>query len=98
MHTHTHTHKTQLAFTKDNENDVAATHDQFVEVLYGWHVHFAKLCIKCLASGEYMQMRNTLLVLTKLHGVFPTVAKICYTLEKKIENLKNGLFFFFLFT
>jgi THO complex subunit 2 len=66
-----------------------ATYDVFLKVHSIWHTKLLKLFLVCLDSKEYMEVRNALMVLTKIVEVFPTFKKGAY-LEKKLPKFKDG--------
>ncbi|PON53679.1 THO complex [Trema orientale] len=45
--------------------------------------------IKCLESTEYMEIRNSLIILTKISGVFPVTRKSGINLEKRVSKIKS---------
>lgn len=40
-----------------------------------------------LDSNDYMQIRNTLVVLTALQGCFPILAKVVAAFERRVDKL-----------
>lgn len=42
--------------------------------------------IQCLESNEYMEIRNALIMLTKISGVFPVTRKTGINLEKRAST------------
>ena len=53
-----------------------ATYSQYKEVFKKWHNKMAKLLSSCLASEEYMHIRNGLVVLLKVSDVFPVTQMV----------------------
>ena len=47
-----------------------------------------KSFIVCLESGEYVQMRNSLIILTKVLPFYPKLIGFCSALEKRVEKIK----------
>ena len=43
----------------------------------------------CLESGEYIQIRNGLMILTKILPYFPMVVSLGTALEKRVEKVRN---------
>jgi Transcription factor/nuclear export subunit protein 2 len=43
---------------------------------------------QCLESTEYMEIRNALIVLTKISSVFPVLRKSGINLEKRVAKIK----------
>jgi hypothetical protein len=49
--------------------------------------------IQCLESTEYMEIRNALIMLTKISSVFPVTRKTGINLEKRVRDMLNVLLF-----
>ncbi|CAN8291333.1 unnamed protein product [Cochlearia groenlandica] len=62
---------------------------QFVKVHWKWSGRITRLLIQCLESNEYMEIRNALIMLTKISGVFPVTRKTGINLEKRVAKIKN---------
>lgn len=64
---------------------------------YCWQVHWkwsqriTRLLIQCLESTEYMEIRNALIMLTRISTVFPVTRKTGINLEKRVRD--TALFF-----
>ncbi|KAJ6973931.1 THO complex [Populus alba x Populus x berolinensis] len=52
-------------------NSQRVTYGQFIKVHWKWSQRMSRLLIQCLESSEYMEIRNALILLTKISGVFP---------------------------
>jgi THO complex subunit 2 len=50
----------------------------------------SRLLIQCLESSEYMEIRNALILLTKISGVFPVTKRSGINLEKRVRDVKKG--------
>ena len=50
----------------------------------------SRLLIQCLESSEYMEIRNALILLTKISGVFPVTKRSGINLEKRVRYVKKG--------
>ncbi|CAN7034385.1 unnamed protein product [Brassica rapa subsp. trilocularis] len=70
-------------------NSQRVTFGQFVKVHWKWCAKITKLLIQCLESNEYMEIRNALIMLTKISGVFPVTRKTGYNIEKRATKIKN---------
>ncbi|KAF8097255.1 hypothetical protein N665_0292s0034 [Sinapis alba] len=70
-------------------NSQRVTFGQFVKVHWKWCAKITKLLIQCLESNEYMEIRNALIMLTKISGVFPVTRKTGYNIEKRVAKIKN---------
>lgn len=62
-------------------------HRQYKLVFAKWHKWMAKVFAATLASSEYMPMRNTLIVLTKIIDVFPASKSTAERLLAIVEGL-----------
>ncbi|KAG9443939.1 hypothetical protein H6P81_015279 [Aristolochia fimbriata] len=65
------------------------TYSQFIKVHWKWNTRITKLLIQCLESNEYMEIRNALIMLTKISGVFPVTRKSGINLEKRVAKIKG---------
>lgn len=48
--------------------------------------------VVCLESGDYVQIRNALIVLIRVLPRFPVLAKLAQIIEKKVEKVRALLF------
>ncbi|KAH7461447.1 THO complex subunit 2 [Phytophthora ramorum] len=72
---------------KDDKKRLA--HRQFKAAYARWHKQLEIVYTMALASGEYMPIRNTLVVLTKLIDVFPAgrgTAEVILSIVEKLTN------------
>ncbi|GMF21615.1 unnamed protein product [Phytophthora lilii] len=72
---------------KDDKKRLA--HRQFKSAYARWHKQLELVYTTALSSGEYMQIRNTLVVLTKLIDVFPAgrgTAEVILAIVEKLTN------------
>jgi THO complex subunit 2 len=65
-------------------------YENFRHVCHKWHYKLTKSFIVCLESEEYLQMRNTLIILTKILPHYPKLTGFCSALEKRVEKLKTS--------
>ncbi|XP_058182779.1 THO complex subunit 2 isoform X3 [Rhododendron vialii] len=70
-------------------NSQRVTYSQFIKVHWKWSQRITKLLIQCLESTEYMEIRNALILLTKIAGVFPVTRKSGINLEKRVAKIKS---------
>ncbi|OWM74376.1 hypothetical protein CDL15_Pgr013280 [Punica granatum] len=70
-------------------NSQRVTYGQFIKVHWKWSQRITKLLIACLESSEYMEIRNALIMLTKISGVFPVTRKTGINLEKRVAKIKG---------
>ncbi|XP_073059510.1 THO complex subunit 2 [Primulina eburnea] len=70
-------------------NSQRVTYGQFIKVHWKWSQRITRLLIQCLESTEYMEIRNSLIMLTKISSVFPVTRKSGINLEKRVAKIKN---------
>ncbi|RVW14228.1 THO complex subunit 2 [Vitis vinifera] len=70
-------------------NSRRVTYGQFIKVHWKWSQRITRLLIQCLESTEYMEIRNALIMLTKISSVFPVTRKSGINLEKQIAKIKS---------
>ncbi|XP_043721403.1 THO complex subunit 2 [Telopea speciosissima] len=70
-------------------NSQRVTYSQFIKVHWKWSGRITRLLIQCLESTEYMEIRNALIMLTKISGVFPVTRKSGINLEKRVVKIKG---------
>ncbi|RWR76239.1 THO complex subunit 2 isoform X1 [Cinnamomum micranthum f. kanehirae] len=70
-------------------NSQRVTYGQFIRVHWKWSQRITRLLIQCLESPEYMEIRNALIVLTKVSSVFPVTRKSGVNLEKRVTKIKG---------
>ncbi|XP_011629407.1 THO complex subunit 2 isoform X2 [Amborella trichopoda] len=69
-------------------NSQRVTFSQFIRVHWKWSGRITRLLIQCLESTEYMEIRNALILLTKISSVFPVTRKSGINLEKRVAKIK----------
>lgn len=72
-------------------SDSAVDHvdyENYRHVCHKWHFKITKSLLKCLDSGDYVQIRNSLLVLRKIAPYFPVIVSLGMALERRIEKIK----------
>ncbi|CAN6478957.1 unnamed protein product [Victoria cruziana] len=70
-------------------NSQRVTYSQFIRVHWKWSGKITRLLIQCLESTEYMEIRNALIILTKISSVFPVTKKSGINLEKRVAKIKG---------
>ncbi|KAK7320119.1 hypothetical protein RJT34_04853 [Clitoria ternatea] len=70
-------------------NSQRVTYGQFIKVHWKWSQRITRLLIQCLESSEYMEIRNSLIMLTKISSVFPVTRKSGINLEKRVAKIKS---------
>jgi THO complex subunit 2 len=71
-------------FNKQEQLD----YENFRHVCHKWHYKLTKSFIVCLESDEYLQMRNSLIILTKILPHYPKLTAFSVALEKRVEKVK----------
>lgn len=56
-------------------------------VCHKWHYKITKAMVVCLDSRDYVQIRNSLIVLIRILPHFPVLAKLSQIIERKIEKV-----------
>ncbi|GJM92078.1 hypothetical protein PR202_ga08506 [Eleusine coracana subsp. coracana] len=70
-----------------NPNSQRVSYTQFIRVHWKWSSRITKALNQCMESKEYMEIRNALIVLTKISSVFPVIRKSGVNLEKRVSPL-----------
>ncbi|XP_062113290.1 THO complex subunit 2 isoform X2 [Humulus lupulus] len=70
-------------------NSQRVNYGQFIKVHWKWSQRITRLLIQCLESSEYMEIRNSLILLTKISSVFPVTRKSGINLEKRVSKIKS---------
>ncbi|XP_078167250.1 THO2 isoform X2 [Carex rostrata] len=71
-----------------NPNSQRVSFAQFVRVHIKWSQKITRVLAQCLESTEYMEIRNALIVLTKISSVFPVTKKSGVNIEKRVNKIK----------
>merc|ERR1711892_213448 len=64
-------------------------YENYRHVCHKWQYKLTKALVLCLESGEYVQIRNGLMILTKILHFFPMVQSLGTALEKRVEKVRN---------
>jgi THO complex subunit 2 len=64
-------------------------YENYRHVCHKWHYKLTKSFIVCLESEEYLQMRNALIILTKILPLYPKLTSFNSALEKRVEKIKQ---------
>ncbi|XP_045527093.1 THO complex subunit 2 isoform X1 [Pieris brassicae] len=64
-------------------------YENYRHVCHKWHYKITKAMVVCLDSGDYVQIRNALIVLIKILPHFPVLAKLAQIIERKIDKVKE---------
>ena len=60
-------------------------------VCHKWHYKIAKALVVCLESKDFVQIRNSLIVLTKIIQFFPVIQNLATVIEKRIDKVSGDL-------
>jgi len=71
----------------NNEKAVYLDYENFRHVCHKWQYKLTKAVVVCLESKDYMQIRNTITVLTKILQHYPRVQNLGQALERRIEKI-----------
>ncbi|KAI1301341.1 THO complex subunit 2 [Halotydeus destructor] len=72
---------------KDPEH---ADYEDYRHVCHKWHYRMTKAFILCLESEDYVQIRNSLLVLLKIQAYFPVIINYAQAITRRIENTRKN--------
>nr|CAB3266946.1 THO complex subunit 2-like [Phallusia mammillata] len=64
-------------------------YENFRHVCHKWQYKLTKAVVVCLESKEYTQIRNALMILTKILPHFPVVTSLAGALEKRIDKIRT---------
>ena len=70
-------------------NPVHVDYENYRHVCHKWHYRLTKAFILCLDSEDYIQIRNSLLVLTKITTYFPIITNFAQALEKRVDTIRT---------
>ncbi|XP_041973437.1 THO complex subunit 2 isoform X2 [Aricia agestis] len=73
-------------FTEANDH---VGYENYRHVCHKWHYKITKAMVVCLDSGEYVQIRNALIVLIRVLPHFPVLARLAQIIERKVEKVKE---------
>lgn len=63
-------------------------YESYRHVCHKWHYRLTKAFIVCLDSGDYIQIRNSLIVLTKLLPHFPVMISFAQAIERRLDKIR----------
>lgn len=76
--------------TKFSEADpVHVDYENYRHVCHKWHYRLTKALILCLNSEDYIQIRNSLVVLTKIIFFFPLITNFAQAIEKRVDSIRE---------
>ncbi|KAK3673653.1 THO2 plays a role in transcriptional elongation [Recurvomyces mirabilis] len=71
------------------ENWKFMDYELFRRQVYNWHINMSNALLACFESGEYMHIRNGIMVLKAVVGVFPQVTFLGNKLVSAVEKLST---------
>jgi len=73
---------------KANGNDSdTVDFENYRHVCHKWHYKIAKALVVCLESKNFVPIRNSLIVLTKIIQHFPAIQNLATVIEKRVEKV-----------
>lgn len=60
-------------------------HDRFKRLMSKWHNQLKTLFVFSLESKEFMHIRNSILVLDKIRGLFPATKNFATLIDQKVQ-------------
>ncbi|XP_048243407.1 THO complex subunit 2-like [Haliotis rufescens] len=78
--------------TKDKENSNKADgldFENYRHVCHKWHFRLTKAMVACLESQNYIQIRNALIILTKILPHYPRIMQFGQALERRVDRLSK---------
>ncbi|XP_043266760.1 THO complex subunit 2 isoform X2 [Venturia canescens] len=63
--------------------------ENYRHVCHKWHYKITKAIVVCLDSKDYVQIRNSLIILIKILPHFPVLSKLSSILERKVEKVRE---------
>merc|ERR1719193_1536686 len=61
--------------------------ENYRHVCHKWHYKIAKALVVCLESKNFVPIRNSLIVLTKIIPYFPIILNLATVIEKRVEKV-----------
>jgi THO complex subunit 2 len=74
----------------DTSKGKKASYEEYKKVYVKWQASITKIMVASLQSTEYMEIRNTLIVLRKMVKVYPASARVYLILDKEIVRIKEN--------
>ncbi|WAQ98685.1 LOW QUALITY PROTEIN: THOC2-like protein [Mya arenaria] len=75
----------------ENSNQKAdqLDYENYRHVCHKWHFRITKAMVTCIESSNYIQIRNALIVLTKILPHYPRIVQFGSPLERRVDRLKQ---------
>ncbi|KAG7167870.1 THO complex subunit 2-like [Homarus americanus] len=78
---------TKYRVSRQEANDYV-DYENYRHVVHKWHYKITKALVTCLESGDYIQIRNAILILQGIIQRFPAITNLAAVIEKRIEKVK----------
>ncbi|XP_071535376.1 THO complex subunit 2 isoform X1 [Panulirus ornatus] len=78
---------TKYRVSRQEANDYV-DYENYRHVVHKWHYKITKALVTCLESGDYIQIRNAILILQGILQHFPAITNLAAVIEKRIEKVK----------
>ncbi|KAK7075828.1 THO complex subunit 2, partial [Halocaridina rubra] len=79
---------TKYRVSRQEANDYV-DYENYRHVVHKWHYKITKALVTCLESGDYIQIRNAILILQGILTKFPAITNLAAVIEKRIEKVKS---------
>ncbi|KAK3866040.1 hypothetical protein Pcinc_028398 [Petrolisthes cinctipes] len=80
---------TKYRVSRQEANDYV-DYENYRHVVHKWHYKITKALVTCLESGDYIQIRNAILILQGVIQRFPAITNLAAVIEKRIEKVKSN--------
>ncbi|CAH8526766.1 unnamed protein product [Dicrocoelium dendriticum] len=64
-------------------------YENYRHVVHKWHYRITKSTVACLESGSYSQIRNALIVLTRILPQYPRILQFGSAVERRVHKLRE---------
>ncbi|CAB3360322.1 Hypothetical predicted protein [Cloeon dipterum] len=64
-------------------------YENYRHVCHKWHYKITKALVVCLDSKDYVQIRNSLIILIKILPHFPVLVKLYHIIDARIEKVRS---------
>merc|ERR1712130_454729 len=71
----------------NGNNSDTVDFENYRHVCHKWHYKIAKALVVCLESKNFVPIRNSLIVLTKIIQHFPAIQNLATVIEKRVEKV-----------
>ncbi|XP_069131332.1 THO complex subunit 2-like isoform X4 [Argopecten irradians] len=75
--------------TDSNNKADQLDYENYRHVCHKWQFRITKAMVSCLESGKFIQIRNALIVLTKILQHYPRITQFGQALERRVDRLRQ---------